>query len=197
MFWMNIITAATTLAVVWTPPGQAFFYNAMLNLVGSMTGQAAQTLIAGVALKIAPRSMGASFLAVISTMVGFMNLLALEVSRVIATTENSFNLSFITGAAIIASGCLAIPFLGKAALPTGGEEEEMLEAAAAGVHKASTDAVRAANPLQPALAAATAADANVELRPDAGAHDVVRVISDAPPELPGAADAVGEWGAKK
>ena len=114
MFWMNITTAVTTFALLWTPKNFAFGFNALLNVVGSFTGQAAQTLIAGVALRIAPPKIGASFLAVIGSVTSAVGLMGNAVSgfviaNIVADNQqlNRYQTSFIVGGVIIASGCLA------------------------------------------------------------------------------------------
>ena len=138
MFWMNAITALTTLALLWIPDNFAFGYNALLNLIGSMTGQAAQTLIAGVALRIAPPKVGASFLAIIGTLLSGMGILAnyisgFVVANIIQSHQqlNRYQTSFIIGGIVIGAGCLVIPLLGTAAMPPCMQEEEKEEAAAA------------------------------------------------------------------
>jgi len=155
MFWMNFVTALTTLMVMWTPaptdadPDAPFVYNALLNLVGSFTGQAAQTLIAGVALRVAPPSLGASFLAVIGAVTALVGILGnLMAGQVIANLRDqpltNFQVSFLVGACVIASGCLVIPFLGAAAQPPPKKVAPLLEGE---VKPAKAGGVSSPNPL--------------------------------------------------
>jgi MFS family permease len=174
IFWMNITTAMTTAAVVWTPFCNAFEYNVALNLVGSLTGQAAQTLIAGVALRIAPPKMGASFLSVIATVQCTVGVAAQFLGGFIATIVNDplsrYQISFVAGAVIIAFGCLFVPWLGDSARPpkeepaAGASAPPAIELGPAGGGSSgggggSVKAVSSPNPLAAAVAAAAAAEA--------------------------------------
>jgi len=87
-------------------------YNVGLNLIGSFTGQCAQTAIAGVALRLAPVKLGASFMAIIGGITSVMGILGNVLGGQLATVNNNYIISFIAGAIILFAGCLAVPFLG-------------------------------------------------------------------------------------
>ena len=151
IFWMNAITAGTTVALIWTPRNAAFWYNVGLNVIGSCTGQAAQTLISGVALRAAPPKLGASFMAVIGTVTALVGIVGNQLGGHISTLDDSFTLSFITGTCVILSGCIVVPFLGdtaKVPKPAAAEEAEAAAKAKAGaLPGAAEGATVATNPL--------------------------------------------------
>ena len=114
---MGVLFAAPAHGSPPPPSPLARRYNVALNVVGSFSGQAAQTLIAGVALRVAPLKLGASFIAIIGTITSLFTVGGLEVARAFAALPDTFTLCFWVGGGLFVAGCVAAYFLGDAARP--------------------------------------------------------------------------------
>ena len=113
----QLTSAALTAAVLWTPAGHAFVFNAALNVVGGLATGFVVTITNAVALRLSPRGLSATFVALIAGMGNVGGLLGNVFVGQIAANGDFFGIAFWTGAGLIAAGALAVPFLGAAAAP--------------------------------------------------------------------------------
>ena len=180
----QLASAALTAAVLWTPAGRAFEYNAALNAAGGLATGLVITTTNAMALRLSPRGLSATFVALIAGASNAGGLLGNVLVGQIAAREDYFAIAFWTGAGILAAGAAAVPFLGAAARPPLAPAAAAAEAAAAAAAAAAGGeaAVAVGNPL--------AAAAQPLPPADAGAPQ-------GPPLLPGAAAGVSEWGAPR
>jgi len=75
------------------------------------------TITNAVALRLSPRGLSATFVALIAGMGNVGGLLGNVFVGQIAANGDFFGIAFWTGAGLIAAGALAVPFLGAAAAP--------------------------------------------------------------------------------
>lgn len=113
----QLVSAALTAAVLWTPASYAFAYNAGLNVFGGLATGLVVTTTNAVVLRQAPAGLSATFVALIVGASNAGGLLGNVLVGQIATREDYFELAFFTGAGILAAGAVAVPFLGEAARP--------------------------------------------------------------------------------
>ena len=190
----QLVNAALTIAVLWTPAQGAFGFNAGLNAAGGFaTGWVNSTLF-GSALRVAPREFGSSFMAVIAGSTNVMGLLGNVVGQQITQLEDKFTLSFAVGAALLGASALVVPLWGDAALPPAKPAREQGAGAAE----------KMVNPLAAAAAAGGGALPALELAPlplpplPPPPLPPAAAASGGGPlaaQLPGAAaEAVAEWG---
>ena len=141
----QLTSAALTAAVLWTPAGHAFAFNAAINVVGGLATGFVVTVTNAVALRLSPRGLSATFVALIAGMGNVGGLLGNVLVGQIAASGDFFGIAFWTGAGLLAAGALAVPFLGAAAAPP-------LAALGAAGGAAAAAVVVAANPLAGAQA---------------------------------------------
>jgi len=113
----QLLTAALTAAVLYTPSAQAFAYNAALNVAGGLATGFVTTATNAFVLRLAPPGMAATFVALILGASNAGGMLGNVLVGQIAMRGDYFEIAFWAGAGILAAGVAVVPFVGAAAAP--------------------------------------------------------------------------------